>query len=119
MDIIKDFISTLYNSNIVIEFEDTTWMRVNEESGRYIWYNSVNCQRLYFHKDSECYKFIELSINKSKIQQIVYNSYHGNILLYNKEKNKTQLNEIEQNTAQLLLELNKSEASRLGNCVTF
>jgi hypothetical protein len=88
MDIIKHYIHNLYNSNIVIELDDESWMRIIEDNGRYIWYNANNSQRLYFHKDSDCYRFIELSLKPNTIKEIVYNSYHGNILLYKKSSTK-------------------------------
>ncbi len=102
MDIIKSYISILYNSNIVIEFEDETWIRIVEEKGRYSWYNSVSDTYLYFHKPNECYRFIELSAAKDKIYEVVYNSPRGNVLVYRKE-----IEETDNSAAELLLTLSK------------
>jgi len=108
MEIIKHYISTLCDSNLVVEFTNKTWMRIVELKGRYIWYNSeLPTQKMFFNKSDECFRVIELSIKKDKIEEIVYNSLHGNVLIYKKNANKEKFEEIETNAAELLLELNK------------
>ena len=100
MEIIKDYISTLCDSNLVVEFTNKTWMRIVELKGRYIWYNSeLPTQKMFFNKSDECFRVIELSIKKDKIKEIVYNSLNGNVLIYKKNQEK--------DAAEVLLELNK------------
>ena len=101
MDIVKSFIPTLCDSNIVVELEDETWMRIIESKGRYVLTNSTNSMTLYFHKPDECFRFVKMSIKKH-IHEIVYNSVNGNMLVYKKNCMET-----DREAAELLLLLNK------------
>lgn len=94
----------LYDSNLVIEFNDETWIRVVEENKRIYCLN--NSQQIFFEQPNQCYKFIELSIGKKTIQQVVYNSSFGNKIIYSNEEKEQE--QEQQEAANTLLNLYKN-----------
>lgn len=88
MEIVKIFLSGLYDSNLAVEFSDSTWMRISrKKDSRFMWYNSNSPhQTLYFENHEQCYRIFELSIKPENIVEIVFNdSKTGNMKVYEKE----------------------------------
>jgi len=102
MEIIKQHVLNLGDSNLVIEFRDESWIRIAKKNDKFTWYNSINPhQTIYFQNEAECYKVLELSIKDYNVSQVVLNSpQSGNLIVF---PIKTELNEI----AEFMISLKK------------